>query len=92
MSELQTFASIGIVAAIAAIFVIPQASRAAPSSVTSMFAMVFGALVSSMGFLAFNTDWYERGAWQSGVLIAVGGLLACHMIKRCTHHDWQHGE
>jgi hypothetical protein len=92
MSELQTFASIGIVAAIAATFLIPQAARVAPSSATSMFAMVFGVLVSSMGFLAFNTDWHGPGAWWSGVLVVIGGSLGCHMMKRCTRHDWQSGE
>jgi uncharacterized membrane protein YfcA len=92
MSELQIFASIGIGAAIAAILLIPRASGVAPSSVTSMFSMVFGVLVSSIGFLAFNTDWHEPGALWSGALIAIGALLACHMIRRCTHHDWQHGE
>lgn len=92
MNDLQTFASIGIVAAIVATLSIPQATRAAPFSATSMFALVFGVLVSSAGFLVLNTDWHGPGAWRSGVLIVIGGLLACHMMKRCTQHDWQSGE
>jgi hypothetical protein len=92
MSDLETFALIGIGAAFAAAIIIPQASRAAPTSVINIFAMVLGLLVTSMAFLAFNTNWFEQGAWRSGVLIAGGGLIACYMMKRCSKRNLQSGE
>jgi hypothetical protein len=88
MSDLEFIALIGIVAAFAAAILIPQISRVAPLSVITIFAMVSGILVTSMGFLAFNTNWFEPDAWwRSGVLIVVGGLIACYMMNRCTKHD-----
>jgi hypothetical protein len=49
--------------------------------------MVTGLLVTSMGFLAFNTNWYEQGAWRSGVLIVTGSLIACYMVDHCVKHN-----
>ena len=88
MSDLEIFALTGIGAAFAAAILVPQVSRVAPLSVINIFAMVSGLLVTSMGFLAFNTFWFEPDAWRSGVLIVTGGLIACYMIKRCTKHYW----
>ena len=73
--------------AFAAAISMPHASRVAPLSVISIFAMVSGVLVTSIGFLAFTTNWFEPGAWRSGVLIAIGGLIACYMMHRCTKQD-----
>jgi hypothetical protein len=87
MSELETFAVIGIVTALAAVIVIPEVSRVAPLSVINIFGMVTGLLVTSMGFLAFNTNWYEQGAWRSGVLIVTGSLIACYMVDHCVKHN-----
>jgi hypothetical protein len=87
MSELETFAVIGIVTALAAVIVIPEVSRVAPLSVINIFGMVTGLLVTSIGFLAFNTNWYEQGAWRSGVLIVTGSLIACYMVDHCVKHN-----
>jgi len=92
MSELEIFALIGIAAAFTAAISIPQVSRVAPLSVINVYAMVSGLLVSSMGFLAFNTNWHEQYAWRSGILIASGGMIAYYMMKSCTKHRLQSGE
>ena len=86
MSDLEIFALVGIVTALAAAVLIPEASRVAPTSVINIFAMVLGVLVTSMGFLAFTTHWFEPDAWRSGVLIVIGSLIACYMTSRCTKH------
>jgi hypothetical protein len=86
MSDLEIFALIGIVTGFGAAILIPQVSRVAPLSVINIFAMVSGVLVTSMGFLAFTTNWFEQDAWRSGVLIVTGGLIACYMMQRCTKH------
>jgi hypothetical protein len=91
MNDLEIFALIGIAAAFIATISVPQASRVAPLSVINFFAMVSGLLVSSMGFLAFNTNWHEQDAWRSGVLIATGGLIAWNMMKRCTKRHFPSG-
>ena len=88
MSDLEIFALTGIGAAFAAAILVPQVSRVAPLSVINIFAMVSGVLVTSMGFLAFTTNWSEQDAWRSGVLIVTGGLIACYMMKRCSNHGW----
>jgi hypothetical protein len=87
MSDLEIFALMGIVTALAVTILVPQASRVAPLSVINVFATVLGLLVTSIGFLAFTTNWFEPGAWRSGILIAVGGLIACYMTNRCLTHD-----
>jgi hypothetical protein len=87
MSDLEIFALAGIAAALAAAILIPQAAKVAPLSVINIFATVFGVLVSSMGFLAFMTDWSEPNAWRSGVLIVLGIPIACYMMSRCIKHD-----
>jgi hypothetical protein len=87
MSDLEVFALTGIVTALAAAILVPQASRVAPLSVINIFSMVFGLLVTSIGFLAFNTDWFEPGAWWSGVLVVIGSLMACHLMSRCIKHN-----
>jgi NADH:ubiquinone oxidoreductase subunit 6 (subunit J) len=92
MSDLQIFALIGILVALAATVFIPQAARVAPLSVANIFGMVTGLLAASMGFLAFTTDWHDQDAWRSGALLATGIVIACYMMKRCTRHYWQTGE
>jgi hypothetical protein len=87
MSDLEIFALTGIGAAFAAAILVPQVSRVAPLSVINIFGMVTGLLVTSMGFLAFNTNWYEQGAWRSGVLIVTGSLIACYMVDHCVKHN-----
>jgi hypothetical protein len=91
MSDLETFALIGIVAAFTAAISVPQVSRVAPLSVINIFAMVSGLLFVSMGFLAFSTNWHEQYAWRSGLLIVTGCLMACYMMKRCARRHWQSG-
>jgi hypothetical protein len=92
MSDLQTFALIGILVALAASVFIPQVARVAPLSVANIFGMVSGLLAASMGFLAFTTDWHDQDAWRSAALLATGILIAGYMMKRCTRHYWQTGE
>jgi hypothetical protein len=92
MSDLQIFALIGILVALAAAVFIPQVARVAPLSVANIFGMVTGLLTASMGFLAFTTDWHDPDAWRSGALLATGVVIACYMMKRCTKHYWQTGE
>jgi hypothetical protein len=80
------FALLVIAIAFAAAIFMPV-SRGADLWTIDIFAMVIGAVVASMGFLAFTTRWSESGAWESGVLIAVGGLIVCYMMNRCARHD-----
>jgi hypothetical protein len=87
MSDLELFALTGIITALAAAVLVPQASRVAPLSVINFFATVLGVLATSIGFLAFTTDWYEPGAWRSGILIVLGSLIACYMMNRCIKHN-----
>jgi hypothetical protein len=91
MSDLETFALVGIAIAFAAAILLPEASRVAPLSVVNIFAMVSGVLFASMGFLAFTTNWFAPDAWRSGVLLVTGALIACYMMKRCTAHNWRSG-
>ena len=86
MSDLEVFALAGIVTALAVGILVPQASRVAPLSVINFFATVLGLLVTSMAFLAVNTDWHESDAWRSGSLIVIGGVIGCYMLKRCLRH------
>ena len=91
MSDLEIFALIGIVAAFTVAISIPQVSRVAPLSVINIFGMVSGLLAASMGFLAFTTNWHEQDAWRSGVLLLIGAVIACYMMKRSAKRDWQSG-
>jgi hypothetical protein len=91
MSDLQIFAMIGIVAAFVVAIAIPQMARVAPLSMIHIFAMVSGLLAASMGFLAFTTNWHDQDAWRSAVLLLIGGLIACFMVKRSGKRDWQSG-
>jgi hypothetical protein len=81
MNELEIFTLMGIIAAFGVVIFVPQASRVAPLSVINLFAMVSGVVVTSMAFLAFNTNWIEPDAWRSGVLIVIGGLIVGYMNR-----------
>jgi hypothetical protein len=86
MSDLEVFALIGIVIGLAAALSIPQGLRVAPLSAINIFGMVSGLLVTSIGFLAFSTNWHEEDAWRSAILIVVGGSIAYYMMNRCVKH------
>ena len=86
MSDLEIlFAILVIIIAFAAAIFMPV-SREADLWMIDVFAMVIGAVVASMGFLAFTTHWSEPGAWQSGMLITIGALIVCYMMKRWIRH------
>jgi hypothetical protein len=87
MSDPETlFAFVIIVTALAVAILTPQLSREADLWMVEIFAMIIGAVIGSIGFVVFTTNWSSANAWRSGVFIVIGGLITCYMMKRLFTH------
>jgi hypothetical protein len=87
MSDPETlFAFVIVVTALAVAILTPQLSREADLWMVEIFAMIIGAVIGSIGFVVFTTNWSSPNAWRSGVFIVIGGLIACYMMRRLFTH------